>query len=611
MSRPREPIIPSIQKGVPHRWQPIEDGTREWWRGYRSWLHDDRDASTAELSLDTVEAGSRQRLTLTVTIGPGGIEPYGHIAVEPPLSPLLPTSAAPPRPRPRLSVTCSNDAPALHVEVSDGIIDVLIKEYPLHAGDEVAFHFGEPLGNPAVMPASARRHPFPVAIARENTPNYRLIERIPELTVTGAEAASLQVVARPAVTLGEPFALHIMAADGVHANPDPRHEGTIRLSCTDPQAELSETVEMTRGDGGMIVVEGCRLGSEGVHYVTAIDEAAGIAGRSNPVTDEDWFGGRRLYFGDIHVHTWHCDGKATPAEAYHWSRDVRAMDFGAITNHVEGAKRYEVDDFWPTVQLLAREVNVSGEYVAFLAYEWGGWDVFGDKCVYYLDDDQPYFAANDPRSNRPDRLWDALPDGRALTIPHHVKFGGRTDWDWFDAQMQPLVEVYSQWGFGERGGPWCVQQALERGYRFGFIGSSDNHHGEPGQPTSGLAAVLAPELTRGALFAAMQTRQTYATTGRRILLAVTVNGHGMGEEFAAPREEPRTVQVRCAGTGEVESIALLRNNEEIHVRHECGLTGELEHRDEEPLEGPAWYYVRVTQCDGATAWSSPTWVDPE
>lgn len=50
MSQPREPIIPSIQKGIAKRWQSIENGTREWWRGYRSWLNAERNQATATLS---------------------------------------------------------------------------------------------------------------------------------------------------------------------------------------------------------------------------------------------------------------------------------------------------------------------------------------------------------------------------------------------------------------------------------------------------------------------------------------------------------------------------------------------------------------------------------
>ncbi len=361
----------------------------------------------------------------------------------------------------------------------------------------------------------------------------------------------------------------------------------------------------------MKTIEGLRLSSEGIHYITVVDEQNGISGQSNPLTAEDFFDGRRVYFGDIHTHTWHCDGKATPEEAYRWSRDARGMDFGAMTNHVEGAKRYHVDDYWPTVQEMAKRFNKPGRYVSFLALEWGGWDVFGDKCVYFLDDDQPYFGANMPESNRPDRLWEALPRGRAITIPHHVKFGGRTDWDWFDPVMQPLVEIYSQWGTGEEGGPYCVQQALARGYRFGFIGSADNHNGEPGTPTSGIAGVVADELSREAIFAGLASRQCYATTGVRILLSVTVNGHGMGEEYSAPACEAREVVVKAAGTESIASVEVLKCNEVIQ-RVEPGEPAlRMRFEDTDELDGPAWYYARVTQTDGAMAWSSPIWVDPE
>ncbi len=175
MSNPREPIIPAIQLGIAKRWQPIEDGTREWWRGYRDWLRNKRDTGVATLTPDTVVAGSRVRLKLTYRVGPGGIAAYGHVAVEPPLAPLIPWSPAPPGSPPRFRVTCSNPDPELQIEVSDGIIDVLIKQYPLVEGDELAFDFGEVEGNPAIMPVSARQHPFPIAVAAENQPQYRLV----------------------------------------------------------------------------------------------------------------------------------------------------------------------------------------------------------------------------------------------------------------------------------------------------------------------------------------------------------------------------------------------------------------------------------------------------
>ncbi len=612
MSDPREPIVPSIQRGVTKRWQPIEHGCTEWHRGYREWLRIAPAPGSATLSPATVRAGSRKRLRLVFTVGEGGIAPYGHVAVEPQLWSLeLYNPAASPGNRGRIKVECSNPAPALQVEYSAGIVDVLIQGHPLEEGDTLTFIFGEETGNPAHMPPQARMHPFPVAVAVDNSPNYRLIADIPQLEVVGAPAERFILVPKPAVTRGQPFALQIIAVDGVERNLDAAYEGTLRLICTDASADMPTSVEFTPDTNGVKIVDGCRLNSGGVHYVTAVDERRGIAGRSSPLTSDGFFGGPGVYFGDIHCHTWHCDGRSMPDEAYEWSRWARGMDFGALTNHVEGAKRYHVEDFWRIVQQCARRYNVPGEYVAFLAYEWGSWDLFGDKDVYFLDDDMPYWGADMGEANRPDRLWGTLPRGRAITISHQHKYGGKTDWEYFDPQMQPLAEVFSRWGVSEDGGPHSVQAGLERGYRFGFIASADNHQGQMGNHDEGHACVLAGELTRESLFDSMAHRRTYATTGEKMLLNVTVNGHGMGQEFDQPGSESRSVNVRFAGTGDIDAVHILRCNREIHCVQPEGSVTELVFIDDEPLYAPAWYYVRVAQRDGAMAWSSPIWVDPQ
>ncbi len=86
----------------------------------------------------------------------------------------------------------------------------------------------------------------------------------------------------------------------------------------------------------------------------------------------------------------------------------------------------------------------------------------------------------------------------ALMIPHHVAYpSGRrgANWHEFHEECTPVVEVYSWHGNSEDDrGPYpflsgspggrqtsnTVQAALNRGLRFGFVGSSDNHSGFPG-----------------------------------------------------------------------------------------------------------------------------------
>lgn len=210
-----------------------------------------------------------------------------------------------------------------------------------------------------------------------------------------------------------------------------------------------------------------RLSTPGVHTIAVIDERRGITGPSNPVLiDEGRYGPYNLFFGDIHGHNVYCDGRGTADEYYGWGRDVRFLDFSALTNYVEGAKRFPVKDFWNLVKAKAAEYNDPGQFVTFLAFEWGSWDVFGDKCVYYLSNEGDYFPANEERSNTPEKFWNLLRGKGALTIAHHAKYGGKTDWTFHDNELQPLVEIYSIWGSSESGGEHSAQKAWEKGYMF-------------------------------------------------------------------------------------------------------------------------------------------------
>ena len=117
------------------------------------------------------------------------------------------------------------------------------------------------------------------------------------------------------------------------------------------------------------------------------------------------------------------------------------------------------------------------------------------------------------------------------------------NWDLHDPSLSPVVEIYSHWGSDEYFGnplqcrevdvnPHCfVDVALKRGHRMGFIGSTDEHGGAPGDGVTflnplgaGLACVWAPELSRESIFDALRDRWCYATTGARIVLKFTVNG---------------------------------------------------------------------------------------
>ena len=176
-----------------------------------------------------------------------------------------------------------------------------------------------------------------------------------------------------------------------------------------------------------------------------------------------------------------------------------------------------------------------------------------------------------------------------------------------------------------------MQSALAMGHRIGLVGGTDSHYGLANQGSyhvndgNGLACVIAPKLTRDAIWQALYDRRCYATTGDRILLHFDMNGHLMGTDLVADLAdvEPRPFTMRVAGTAPVDEVAIVRNGEVVFSMQPRAEVWEGEWIDEEALspiaftptfEGDSpfvYYYLRVTQRNRQQAWSSPIWLTQE
>ncbi|HID06618.1 MAG TPA: hypothetical protein EYP10_05660, partial [Armatimonadetes bacterium] len=88
--RDRQVVIPAIQLGVRKTWHTTEFGTRDWWREYRRFVHEDPVPGEAWLGPTRVRAGEEVYLKLHFRVGPNGIARYGHIAIETPFTNLQP-----------------------------------------------------------------------------------------------------------------------------------------------------------------------------------------------------------------------------------------------------------------------------------------------------------------------------------------------------------------------------------------------------------------------------------------------------------------------------------------------------------------------------------------
>ncbi len=337
-----------------------------------------------------------------------------------------------------------------------------------------------------------------------------------------------------------------------------------------------------------------------------------------------------VFWGDIHGKTaFSGDGLAPIDDYIRYARDTAGADFTCVTDH-SGCNRPS----WITTQEKAAQYTEDGKFVALKGFEFSY--AHGHRNVYFdnhqIEDVWPSERLDlDLRPDGTRAFFEYLRTRRneLVSIPHHTLVW--TDWDVYDQELEPVCEIYSMWGCSERpigaGNPlWdksCIpgggaQAGLARGYRFGFNAASDTHSGFPGRQhpdyygfcfsyKSGLTAIRATELTARAIVGALRSRNCYATTGARIYLEFSVNGHRMGSEAAMT--DTRAISGRVVGTAPISRIDVVRNNEDwTTLRPDCD-DYQFALEDEDVIASGSWYYLRVWQADGEMAWASPVWLD--
>ncbi len=295
---------------------------------------------------------------------------------------------------------------------------------------------------------------------------------------------------------------------------------------------------------------------------------------------------------------------------------------------------------WQLTQSLVRAFYEPHRFVTFLAYEWSSPAPYGHHNVYYKSDTESFFDLKHHPTI--EDLWARLENKEAFTVPHHTGIMWRginspfVDWSYRNDRLRPAVEIYSLHGASEyfnnpmkyedfdftpttsNFGPYYARDGWAAGNYLGTVGGSDNHTAHPGQPHGGMTCILAPELTREALFEAVMKRHTYATTGARILLDFKVNGRMTGDRFALAKGEKPQVSIEVAGTAPLEYVELMR-----FAGGEWTLAYRWEPETETRRANLSWsdeeahaeriYYCRLKQKGqffgrDVMAWSSPIWV---
>ncbi len=332
-----------------------------------------------------------------------------------------------------------------------------------------------------------------------------------------------------------------------------------------------------------------------------------------------------VYFGDLHVHTSRIHQADTFAEEFSreqieaansYARDVMYHDFVSVTNH-----GYLLEDWmWEVTKEVADEFTQDGVFTSFPAFEWTAshpcgrhcdpprqdYPAWGHRCVHFRDTNaSPLRRCNDPNYDTPMKLFGALPGPDfATTIPHHTSHPVHPfDWSTINPAYDRLVEIVQ---FRDSYETDIIQNGWASEQILGVVGGSDNHNGRPGKPR-GITAILAPALTRDALFDALRDRRTYATSHGDIILHFFGDGAiqgsiltsrssvTLGGEIDSKSETISLVELLIDG----QVITSWQPNQATFRFEERQWLGEEQH----------YFYVRVTLKNGHQAWSSPIWVN--
>ena len=300
------------------------------------------------------------------------------------------------------------------------------------------------------------------------------------------------------------------------------------------------------------------------------------------------------YWGDLHAQSDATVGTGSEEEYFTFARNWAFLDF---VSH-QGNDFQVRDEDWQKLNDTIRLFHKDHHFVVFPGWEWSGVSpVGGDRNVWYLEENMPIFRSshwqvphipeNDlsPAETATDLFerCHKLPKGKVLVGAH---VGGRFAdiRKFFDPDIGQLVELVSCWGVFE----WMLWDAFDKHYIVGVVCNSDGHKGRPGAEGpgagqfgiwGGLTCVLAKEKTRNAIWDALTNRRCYGTTGARIDIDFSIDGHPIGSVIAPspialrgnarldPPETPAPHKLiaKVLATAPLESIEIYRNKTVIHT----------------------------------------------
>lgn len=311
--------------------------------------------------------------------------------------------------------------------------------------------------------------------------------------------------------------------------------------------------------------------------------------------------GYNVYFGNLHSHTGNSDGEGTPTDAYNYAKNTAALDFLAVTDHLEQIDPLE----WFYIKNDANSLTTSS-FVAIAGWEWGS-PLHGHVNVFNTDDyitdvgnlwytlDLPAFY-NWVRNNNP----------AFAQFNHPGDVDLATNWNDFEYIDNATDNVFHLIEFQ------TVQQAtdyyefsLNQGWHLSPAWNQDNHSADWGTKNDGRAGIWATSLTKADLFSAIDAGRTFATMDKNASLWLDISGIAMGG--TAQRYYDAPVHIRLSDNdNEIWSTVELVSQNGI-IQTFSSTSGIIDTIINYSPTADNYIFIRAIQSDGNYLWSAPVY----
>ena len=441
----------------------------------------------------------------------------------------------------------------------------------------------------------------------------------PSINIKGGKTENIKVIAPSVVYVDERFEVGIRVED-CHHNVASDYFSEFKIKINGKECDNLHCERIKENDA-LLSIKNIALDETGVYVIEVIDKN-NITGKSNSVKCTSNKNDYKIFWGDIHCHLGYMDSVGTTDKFYDYAKNISFLDFVSHSEHMDSfscERQASNQTQWDIIRKETARHNQPGKFVTLLGYE--NSEIW-DANIYFPDDNVSWHV-----DSFAERLFDFARKNNAIVVPHMTTYPQRQrgyDWANYEEDVIPVAEIYSSHGSseffgGERPLVNCepggyIVEALNRGLKLGFIGSSDGHDCMPGNSVwgkymNGLVAVYCKELTREAIFDAIKNRRCYATTNARILGFFDINGNISGSEIDYNDNKPLMIKVEFYGTGDIEIMQIIKNGKIISSTQGTGRNLEFELEDIPDKKGHNYYYVRMKQIDGEMAWLSPIFVN--